>query len=129
MKKKLFILNKYQSVTHVSIFIFQGLFKNIVFRYAAIVTKKLWAILDYFFQRPDFFLPCAKPYALRKNLQKSLKLLFIKSHKNGKLNAFRDFFELQICFIYTMFDSLQIRPTYIWYYVKLKYFILKSYIF
>ena len=58
MKKKLFILNKYQSVTHVSIFIFQGLFKNIVFRYAAIVTKKLWAILDFSFC--IFFIKCHK---------------------------------------------------------------------
>ena len=34
--------------------IFQGLFKNIVFRSVALVTKKLWAILD-FFHRPDLF--------------------------------------------------------------------------
>ena len=29
--------------------IFQGLFKNIVFITVALVTKKLWAILDFFF--------------------------------------------------------------------------------
>jgi hypothetical protein len=32
---KNFVLNKYQSVTHVSTGIFQGLFKNIVFRSVA----------------------------------------------------------------------------------------------
>ena len=31
-KKKFFVANKYQDVTHVSTFIFQGLFENIVFR-------------------------------------------------------------------------------------------------
>ena len=51
MKKNIFfVLYKYQSVTHVSTPIFQGLFKNIVFRSAALVTKKLWAILDFFSQ-------------------------------------------------------------------------------
>ena len=48
--EKKFVLNKYESVTHVSIFNFQGLFRNIVFRYVALVT-----ILDIFFQRLDFF--------------------------------------------------------------------------
>ena len=32
-------MTKYQSVTHVSTYIFQGLFKNIVFRFIALVTK------------------------------------------------------------------------------------------
>ena len=41
-------------MTHVSTFIFQGLFKNIVFRYVALVKQKLWAILDFFFHRPGF---------------------------------------------------------------------------
>ena len=45
-----FVLYKYQSVTHVSTCIFQGLFKNIAFRSVALVTKKLWAILDFFSQ-------------------------------------------------------------------------------
>ena len=44
-----FVLNKYESVTHVPISIFQGLFRNIVFRCIASVTKKLWAILDFAF--------------------------------------------------------------------------------
>ena len=35
-----FVFNKYQSVTHVSTPIFQGLFKNIVFRSVAVVIKK-----------------------------------------------------------------------------------------
>ena len=50
-----FVLNKYESVTHVSLSIFQWLFRNIVFRYVALVTKQLWAILDFFFHKPDFF--------------------------------------------------------------------------
>ena len=36
-------------MTHVSTFIFQGLFKNMFFRYLALVTKWLLAILDFFF--------------------------------------------------------------------------------
>ena len=58
-----FVLKKYQSVTHVSTFIFQGIFKNIVFRSVALVIKKLWAILDFFFNTPDFLPPCTLPYA------------------------------------------------------------------
>ena len=49
-----FVLNKYQSVTHVSTCIFQGLFKNIVFRSEALVTKKLWDILDFFLHTLEF---------------------------------------------------------------------------
>ena len=44
--------------------IFQGLFRNIVFR--SVVTKELWAILDFIFHRPDFFTPCTQPYTLKK---------------------------------------------------------------
>jgi len=33
---------------------FKGFFKNIVFRTVALVTKKLWAILDYFPQTRHF---------------------------------------------------------------------------
>ena len=47
--KNIFFLNKHLSVTHVSTSIFQGLFKNKVFRSVALVTKKLWAILEFFF--------------------------------------------------------------------------------
>jgi len=39
-----FVLNKYQSMTHVSTCIFKGLFKNIDFRSLVLVTKKFWAI-------------------------------------------------------------------------------------
>ena len=62
-----FVVNKYQSMTHVYKYIFQGLFKNIVFRSVALVTKNVWAILDIFFTDLTFF----PPY----------KLLFLKSHK------------------------------------------------
>ena len=39
-KKKFFVLNKYQNVTHISTFIFQGLYKTIVFRSLALVAQK-----------------------------------------------------------------------------------------
>ena len=55
MKKKIYVLKKYQRLTHVSTCIFQGLFKNMVFSSVALVTKKLWTILDFLFHRPDFF--------------------------------------------------------------------------
>ena len=49
------------------------LFKNIVFRYVALATKKLWAILD-FFQKTGLFWSRTQPYALKKYffLQKTL---------------------------------------------------------
>ena len=50
LKNMYFVLNKYQSVTHVSTSFFHGLFKNIVCRSLPFVTKKLWAILDFFSQ-------------------------------------------------------------------------------
>ena len=52
-----FVVNKYQSMTHVYKYIFQGLFKNIVFRSVALVTKNVWAILDIFFTDLTFFRP------------------------------------------------------------------------
>ena len=55
-----FILNKFQSVTHVSTSIFQGLLKNIVCR-SVVVTKKLWAISDLFFKDWTFFRPLPYP--------------------------------------------------------------------
>ena len=54
LKMFFFVLNKYRSVTHVSTLIFQGLLKNIVFRFVALVLKNLCAILDFFLHRPDF---------------------------------------------------------------------------
>ena len=68
-------------MTHVSTPIFQGLFKNIVFRSVALVIKKLWAILDFFLQTPDFLPPCTLHYAKKKINKKSFKLLFMKSQK------------------------------------------------
>ena len=41
--KKYTFKNKYQSVTHASKSIFQGLFKYVVNRSVSLVTKKLWA--------------------------------------------------------------------------------------
>ena len=75
--------NKYQSVTHVSSCILQVLFKNIVSRSAALVTKKLWAILEFFFTDCTFFRPVPFPINQKKNFftKKTFKLLFIKSQK------------------------------------------------
>ena len=69
-------------MTHVSTPIFQGLFKNIVFRSVAVVIKKLWAILDFFYTLQTFHRPV--PYPMRKkknNKKKSFKLLLMKSQK------------------------------------------------
>jgi len=55
-------------VTHVSTCIFQGLFENIVFRSVALVTKKLWAILDFFSQTGLFFHPVPYPVNSKKNI-------------------------------------------------------------
>ena len=63
-----FVLNKYQSVTHVSISIFHGLYKNIVLRYVALVTKKVMGYFRFFFQRPDFFSDLYKTLCIKKSL-------------------------------------------------------------
>jgi len=47
---KFYVYNKFQSVTHDSASTFEGLFKNMVVRSAALGIKKLWAILDFFKQ-------------------------------------------------------------------------------
>jgi len=41
-------------VKHVSTSIFQGLFRNIFSRSVALVTNKLWAIIDFFFKDRTF---------------------------------------------------------------------------
>ena len=64
MEKIFFVYNKYQSVTHVSTPIFQGLFKNIVVRSVALVIKKLWAISIFFYTLQTFNRPV--PYPKRK---------------------------------------------------------------
>ena len=41
--------------------------KNLVFRSVALVTKKLWGILDFFSTDRTFYRPvCTQPYALKK---------------------------------------------------------------
>ena len=68
---------KNQIVTHVSTSIFQGLPKNVVFRSVALVTKKLWGILDFFSHRSDFLPSCLYPtLCIKKNLQKILLTSF-----------------------------------------------------
>ena len=55
---------KYQSVTHVSTCICQGLFKNIYFSSVVLVTKKLWAIFNFFLKTRLFFR--LVPYLINK---------------------------------------------------------------
>ena len=74
--KKFFFWNKYQSVTHVSTSNFQGLFKNIVFRSVALVIKKLWAILDFFYTLRTFYRPV--PYPMHKKSSLNYYLLKVK---------------------------------------------------
>ena len=42
-------------MTHISLSIFQGLFRNVVFRSVATVTKKWWAILDFLVTWTELF--------------------------------------------------------------------------
>jgi len=51
---------------------FSRAFKTIVFRSVALVTKKLWAILDFFFQRPDFSSALYPTLKIKKIYQKIL---------------------------------------------------------
>ena len=67
-----------ERVTHVSISIFQMLFRNIGFRYVALVIKKLCAILDYFSRYTQ---PCALNKTKKFTKKKIFKFLFINSHK------------------------------------------------
>ena len=62
--------------------IFQGLFKNIVFRSVALVIKKLWAIFDFFLHTPDFLTPCTLPYALKKIIKNPLNFYSLTVKKN-----------------------------------------------
>ena len=73
-KNIFFVLNKYQSV--ILFYIFQGLFKNIVFRSVHSYShKKVMGYFRLFSCRPDFF----PPYKWKKIFnKKSFKLLFIK---------------------------------------------------
>ena len=67
-----FVKNKYQSVTHVSTPIFQGLFKNIVFRSVALVIEKLWAILDFFFTISRLFTALYPTLCKKRKKKKNL---------------------------------------------------------
>ena len=87
MKKSIFFVLKHQSVTNVSVWFFQGLFKNAVFRSVALVTKKLWAILDFFFTDRNFFLPCIlKNIFLRKKPLDYYSLKVTKFHGDSVKN-------------------------------------------
>ena len=80
----IFFFNKYQSVTHVSTPIFQGLFKNIVFKSEALVIKKVMGYFRFFSQNGLFFRPVPYPmYEKKKLTKKYFKLLFLKSQKTS----------------------------------------------
>jgi len=75
-----FVLNKYQSVTHVSTCIS-----------VALVTNKLCAILDFFFTYWTFFPPCtlhykSKKYFLTKNPLNYYSLKVTKFHGDSVKN-------------------------------------------
>ena len=64
------------------------LFKNIVFRYVALVTKKLWAILD-FFPKTGLFLalfPTQCIYIFTKNPLNYFSLKVTKFHDDSVKN-------------------------------------------
>ena len=69
-------------MTHVSTPIFQGLFKNIVFRSVALVIKKLWAILDFFYTLQTFYRPVPYPMRKKKNYKKILQITIYEKSKN-----------------------------------------------
>ena len=52
-KLRKIVLNKYQRVTQVSICIFSGLFKTIVFRSESASHKKVIGFFGFFFHRPE----------------------------------------------------------------------------
>ena len=72
--------NKYQSVTHVSTLIFQGLFKNIVFRSVDSVTKS-YELFKIFLHTPVFYRPASYLMHKKKFTKKSFTFLFMKSHR------------------------------------------------
>ena len=80
--KIFFFLNKYQNVTHVSTPIFQGLFKNIVFRSVALVKKKLWAISDFFFTHSRLFTALYPTLWEKKNYKFFSQITFYEKSKN-----------------------------------------------
>ena len=73
-KKYYFVKNKYQSVKHVFTSIFQGLFKNIVFRSVALIIKScgLFKILFYILR----FLIALRPTLWIKKIYKKNSLNF-----------------------------------------------------
>ena len=71
--------NKYQSVTHVSTLIFQGLFKNIVFRSVDSVTKS-YGLFKIFLHTPVFYRPAS--YLMHKKIYK--KILYISIYEKSK---------------------------------------------
>ena len=61
-----FVKNKYQNVTHVSTFIFHGLFQNILFRSLALIIKSYGLFRFTFYADRTFYLPV--PYPIHKNI-------------------------------------------------------------
>ena len=61
-----------------------------IFRYVALVTKKVMHYLRFFFDRPGFFPPCTEPYALKiffyKNPLNYFSLKITKFHSDSVKN-------------------------------------------
>ena len=64
-------------MTHVSTSNFQGFLKNVVVSSVALVRKKLWAILDFFFKTDRVFPPCTLCINKKKIYKKSFKIFLI----------------------------------------------------
>ena len=61
--------------------VFQGLFKNIVFRSVALVIKKLWAILDFCFTHSRLFTALYPTLCIKKK-KKILQITFYEKSKD-----------------------------------------------
>ena len=57
--------------------------KNIVFRYVALVIKRLWNIIDSFYTNQTFNCPCTVYPMHKKNYKRSFQFLLIKSHQRN----------------------------------------------
>ena len=79
MKKNIFLFQT--NLKQVSTFIFQGLFKDIVFRSVALVMGYFW-----FFHRPDFFSAPTVPYKSKKNPLNYFSLKVTKFHGDSFKN-------------------------------------------
>ena len=70
--------------------------KNIVFRYVALVIKRLWNILDFFYTNQTFNCPCTVYPMHKKNYKRFFQFLLIKSQQRNWDFADLRYFNQQI---------------------------------